>query len=544
MPSCHRRGPRSYPDAVRRPRLAVVIPTVAAHGLLGRCIEAVLAQDGIASDILLIANGPGFSVVGAYWARHGIEVRHHVGNLGVGSSWNHGCRWAWRRDHDAVILLNDDLVLTDRATLTRFRAAVDRDQRNLYFLAGRGFGVACVSRAVWDDVGPFDEGFWPAYHEDNDMHRRASLAGIGWRDVPGDSEHFGSATIRTDPRIAALNLRTFPLTQQRYLAKWGGLPGEERFTIAWDGAPATPSVRDLVDADGHGLARRRSRVPAARRRPRMLIVIGVVGGFALLADVLDRLLETTHAADVLIIDNGSQPPLDDAWLPRGVRVVRNPSNRGTYALFGQALDMSRGYDLVAFLHSDLRVHEVGWDDRVRAAFVADERLGLIGFVGSSEIDPSGGRGGGTILNFSGVGEGTKAEDHGRRIDDLRPAAVVDGCSMVFRRSALASIGRRRGFPPHHFYDRLQSCQLLEAGWRIGVLGVACDHLGNRTAGSQLAWKSLARRWAVRRGLEAPDDDWELALYREAERQFLAEWRDAKAFIPLTVLPDWSIARPV
>jgi GT2 family glycosyltransferase len=471
----------------------------------------VLAQDRVAPDIVLVQNGPAVDLVCRYWRDQGLAVHRPRHNLGVAGAWNAACRWAWRRGHDAIVLLNDDLELTDPAILSRFRDAIDAEPRGLYFLTGRGFGAACLSRVVWDELGPFDEGFWPAYHEDNDMHRRASLAGIPWRDVAGASEHFGSAAIRTDRRLEALNRVTFPLTRQRYIAKWGGLPGEERFSRPFSGGAEPSSVREQAGPMALEPARGRTRIPPASVGPRMLLVLGVHNGFEMLADSLGRLVEATDEADVLLIDNGSDRPLrDERWLPAGVKVRRNEANVGPYPLFAQALAAGRRWDLLAVLHSDLWVHERGWDTRVREAFARDERLGLVGFVGSDEIDRSGGRGQGTMLNFSGVGNATRAEDHGRRIQDLRPAAVVDGCAMVLRRCALAELDVRSAFPPHHFYDRLISCQLLEQGWRIGVVGVACDHLGGGTT-ARPGWSSLARDWATQHGISPHPDGWPTAV---------------------------------
>lgn len=507
----------------------------------------MLAQDDVVPDIVLVRNGRAVDLVCRYWQAHGLALLRPRRNLGVAGAWNAACRWAWRRGHDAVVLLNDDLELSDPAILTRFREAVDGEPRGLYFLTGRGFGAACISRTVWDELGAFDEGFWPAYHEDNDMHRRASLAGIPWRDVAGESWHFGSAAIRTDPRLEALNRVTFPLTQQRYLAKWGGLPGDERFVRPFDGGAASPSVRDLAGAAATEVATEtgpgRRRFRHASRGSRMVVVIGVHNGFEMLADSLGRLADATTDADILLIDNGSDPPLrDEGWLPAGVRTRRNETNLGTYPLFAQALALDRRWDLLAVLHTDMWVHEAGWDARVREAFARDERLGLLGFVGSDEIDRAGGRGQGTMLNFTGVGPASRAEDHGRRSGDLRPAAVVDGCAMIFRRRALEEVGIRPDFPPHHFYDRLLSCQMLEAGWHVAVVGIACDHLGNQTAGREPGWPALARAWAQQHGIAAHEAGWDQAVYHEAERQFLSEWRDTKHFIPLRVLLDGSIWR--
>jgi GT2 family glycosyltransferase len=523
-------------------RLAVIVPTVTPHGLLDDCLRSIRDQRGVTTDILIVQNDRRRRLDCSLWEARGASVHRARRNLGVAASWNLGARWAWRRGHDAVLLVNDDIELVDPETLQRFRTAVDGEPRSLYFLVGRGFGVGCLTRTVWDEVGPFDEGFWPAYHEDNDFHRRARLRGIPARDIEGESAHYGSATIRVDTAFEALNRRTFPLTQERYIRKWGGLPDQETFDRPWNGATAAPSVRVLSGADtvpGGDPPRRR----AARRKNGVLVVVGALNQLGLLADGLGRLLDLSNGADIAVIDNGSDPPIaSERWIPTDVRVVRNRQNIGCYPLFAQGLELGRTYDVIAFLHSDLIVHERGWDDRIREAFASDERLGLVGFVGSSELDAQGGRGLGTMLNFQGVGRGSPAEAHGRRIADLRPAVVVDGCAMAFRREALAEIGSRADFPPHHFYDRLMSCQVLERGWRVAVLGVACDHLGNRTVSRETAWHELARRWAQAHGIAVGDGNWDLAIYLEAERQFLGEWRDRKRFVPVRVEPDWTLQR--
>jgi hypothetical protein len=223
-----------------------------------------------------------------------------------------------------------------------------------------------------------------------------------------------------------------------------------------------------------------------------------------------------------------------------VKVVRNPSNVGVYPLFEQGLALAGKHDILAFIHSDLLIYEVGWDVTVRDAFARDDQLGLLGFVGSSQIDASGGRGLGTMSNFQGHKQGSSAEAHGVRITGYRPAAVLDGCVLIFRRATLQENGFRSDFPPHHFYDRLISCQVLERGWRMAVHGIACADLGEHTAVREQAYHAPATQWVKARDTPMLVDNADLAVYREGERQFLTEWRDEKRFIPLTVGEDWRI----
>lgn len=248
---------------------------------------------------------------------------------------------------------------------------------------------------------------------------------------------------------------------------------------------------------------------------------------------------------VYVVDNGGDydcPILDDR-----LEVNHVGRNLGVYPVFKSAFEQFEG-GVMLFLHSDLIIDEAGYDSRIMQAFDADKTLGLVGFVGSDQIDAIGGRGGGTVSNFLGraykSGEhdwiGSPAEAHGMRYDGFTPAAVVDGCAMAIRRDAWEAIGNRENFPPHHHYDRLISCQMLEARWNVAVLGIACDHLSNQTVGKEKRYWHLAEEWSrehVHPSLWAgvPSNwAWDQTIYQEAERQFLREWRDQKHFIPIRV----------
>jgi len=228
-------------------RIAVAVPTIVPHGMLDRCIESILAQALVRPDVLLIQNGPDMGLACTRWEQHGVVVYRPGRNLGVAASWNYACRWAWGRSHQSLVLLNDDIALTAPQTLSQFQAAVTAEPRCGYVLAGRGFAAFCFSRVVWEEVGPFDEGFWPAYLEDSDMQYRMKLRGIPWDHLDLPSEHFLSASIRSDEWLQSLIWMAYQLNKRRYVAKWGGLPEEgEIYTLPWNGAPPLPSVRRLL----------------------------------------------------------------------------------------------------------------------------------------------------------------------------------------------------------------------------------------------------------------------------------------------------------
>jgi GT2 family glycosyltransferase len=225
--------------------IAVGVPTVGVEGLLDRCLTSVAAQAGITAKVILVQNGPGARSLCADWGARGVFVHRPDQNLGVAASWNFMSRWAWERAYAGIVLLNEDVELTHRDTLAAFAEAVETDPRQLYFLSGRGFSAICLTRVVWEEVGEFDEGFWPAYMEDCDYHWRAGLLDVPGRELDLPSEHVGSAVIKSDSQINGLVTQLFEPRHARYQAKWGGYPGREIYQVAWNGAEPWPSLFQL-----------------------------------------------------------------------------------------------------------------------------------------------------------------------------------------------------------------------------------------------------------------------------------------------------------
>jgi predicted O-methyltransferase YrrM len=86
------------------------------------------------------------------------------------------------------------------------------------------------------DVGPWDETFrW--YFADNDYYRRLLLHGWEqWNFGGQEVAHRGSQTLRSDPAIATQVAAEWRWHEDHYRHKWGGLPGQERFSIPYNGA--------------------------------------------------------------------------------------------------------------------------------------------------------------------------------------------------------------------------------------------------------------------------------------------------------------------
>jgi len=314
---------------------------------------------------------------------------------------------------------------------------------------------------------------------------------------------------------------------------------------------------------------------------RLGIVIPVLNQFDLSRTAIDFAVNyLDKPADVIVLDNGSDEAFeyktkvtptqvneDGVNEPTEVKVIRLEKNIGVYPTFWEVLKHTDA-DVLAFFHSDLILGEKGWDTRVLAEFEKNPKLGLIGFIGSNEIDSSGGRGAGTTSNFQGnkmvrhledgttkEWSGSPAEAHGQRNAGYTNAAVVDGCAMIFRREVLEQIEQRMDWPVHHHYDRLLSCEIQELGFEVGVLGIGCDHISGQTANQEDSYSRMAEQWAnnnlgvttyqdwVDKNLdwfhnvsnpsrEKIPHNWDSVIYMESEKRFLAEYREQKKFIPI------------
>jgi len=90
-------------------------------------------------------------------------------------------------------------------------------------------------RSFMDKLGYYDVNYYPQYFCDNDFGYRNKLTGTV---KVGTVEsawvyHFWSRSIY-EGGMLAINNRYFPLNQQYYIAKWGGTPGNERFSTPFN----------------------------------------------------------------------------------------------------------------------------------------------------------------------------------------------------------------------------------------------------------------------------------------------------------------------
>lgn len=212
---------------------AVIVPVYGRWDLTLRMLRTV--NEPVERGLLVDNRGdrdpaasvlpPGFRVVAPPFESFGWG-----GSLNLGIAQLPDAPW-W------VWCTNDVMLGTD--SLARLRAAMS-EAGDAPLVVTHRWAVGALNRAVVQTVGLFDTwSYHPIYFEDTDYAYRCHLAGIevriddlGVTEGADGFEH--SVTTQADPVAGAANNRTWRLNEDAYRAKWGGLPGHERFITPWD----------------------------------------------------------------------------------------------------------------------------------------------------------------------------------------------------------------------------------------------------------------------------------------------------------------------
>lgn len=184
-------------------------------------------------------------------------------------AWNRGIRRALERGAELIVVSNLDLIfhpLCFDNLLECSRQEPDavvwspvpwRDRNTFRYaqllpetLPGITWSCFAINKRLIDLVGSFDEAFTPAYLEDSDMNYRIKLAGL--RGVSCRAAVFydyDRGTLKgllncapehvIESATILANLRaSITKNDDRYIRKWGGLGGEESFTMPFNGHPS------------------------------------------------------------------------------------------------------------------------------------------------------------------------------------------------------------------------------------------------------------------------------------------------------------------
>lgn len=155
-------------------------------------------------------------------------------NWGVAKSWNWGIRTALADGYEYVLVLNDDVRLDTPDFIDRLVADLQKD--GVILSSGRpdhlppapaeerpAMSAFCCDRRLFEEIGPFDERFWPAYFEDSDMLHRIRASGR-WRtyyDSEAVFHHWVSSTVRELRGARRLSRQNWKRNRERFVEKWG-----------------------------------------------------------------------------------------------------------------------------------------------------------------------------------------------------------------------------------------------------------------------------------------------------------------------------------
>jgi GT2 family glycosyltransferase len=250
-----RRGARS-PE---HPSISIIVLVTTATTRLRACLASIDAHrpTDTAVEVLVVANGTPAEELVWLAARDDIVLLTSTVNLGFGG----GCNWAATVARGGQLLfLNDDAracpgwleALTRRAAqdstvgvvgsrvllangmLQEVGGVVWSDGTTSgvgrgmepgapAFAAARdvdfvSFCSTLVVRAAWDDLGGFDEGFFPAYYEDTDLCLRAQR--LGWRVVCEPA----SSVVHDEGSSSRPRFQRFLKTRNRrlFVERWSG----------------------------------------------------------------------------------------------------------------------------------------------------------------------------------------------------------------------------------------------------------------------------------------------------------------------------------
>lgn len=257
-------------------KIQIVIPAINLwNKYTKQCIESLetamvqASKHSISARILLIDNASTdeTKIEAGKKVSDTFSHKRNEERWGFQRSVNFGINDGFERGYDYVLVCNNDIVLHPEALWRigeRFEKGTGTDEmlgmvtcmdirgemdakgiapHNIEFVfAGEkesvdeaphpNFSAFAISLACWEEIGEFDELFAPAYFEDNDIHYRMKLAGIDAIVYPPAMfYHYGSRTQNEaqengEPFVPS---PIFEKNREKYVKKWGGVPGEEKF---------------------------------------------------------------------------------------------------------------------------------------------------------------------------------------------------------------------------------------------------------------------------------------------------------------------------
>ena len=224
-----RRDKKGKAILATRIRLVVGIPTINRKDLLIETLNDLSHCMPDLDYLVIVDNGnQGIQIPEAFSNKSILRVNEV--NAGVSGSWNYLARRGFER-HEAthVLLIEDDVVFGHSRDDVEKAIKENPDTA----IGCPSFGALILSKTCYNNVGPFDEEFFPAYYEDNDYAYRMKLKGYELI-----HEYNLRPIIERKSQSIAKNSNlneNFMNNRARYLNKWGGEPQRETYTTPFNG---------------------------------------------------------------------------------------------------------------------------------------------------------------------------------------------------------------------------------------------------------------------------------------------------------------------
>lgn len=161
-------------------------------------------------------------------------------------AWNKGIKRAIKEGYDRFLVGSHDILLSNNYidelqkidagvcagvainNLLGFKLYRSSEEEVEIQNHDQSFAAFMIDKETIEKVGWFDEQFTPNYFEDDDYLIRLKKAGIKTaRTAKTHFYHYAQAVIKTDQKEAEKYSKYLIINRQKYIAKWGGIPGYE-----------------------------------------------------------------------------------------------------------------------------------------------------------------------------------------------------------------------------------------------------------------------------------------------------------------------------
>jgi GT2 family glycosyltransferase len=224
-------------------KVRLVVPVFSPPEWITRCVRSAAgARAALRVDLHLhAADAATRAACSELATRADVALHAHGENRGLSRTWNDGLLAGYADGADVVIIANDDVEFAPGDVDRLAEAAAAQRDRYIVSCAGphgrygqrmpsHGFSCFAINPIALEEIGCFDENFFPAYCEDQDYSRRARLAGLHEANCP-DTEvfHAGSTAILSDDALRLRNAYSQALNMRYYRRKWGGDGDHEQY---------------------------------------------------------------------------------------------------------------------------------------------------------------------------------------------------------------------------------------------------------------------------------------------------------------------------